>query len=251
MEKKKILLVLKGDPIQNDKLIEFIHQHFFYCSVDAAFLDYPIRKSEKRIGDYFKNLITKSNSYYNSNNKYKLVQQESLSSDVFNLMVDYYDMLVTNHSDYNRIIDIISSHKSRKWTFLPTLIIPENHSNEIKNVVFVSTRPENTIIAFKKFCYLFPSVCNNGETVLLRFMDYSKETQSSDGEKLLYEYLKTKCSKFSIHKVNGKLQNSDSKAINLTSNTLFVVDKPNVDLNKIIGKSGSESGEFPSFWLSA
>jgi|GEM_PF-2951819 len=251
MEQKKILLVLKSDTEQNNKLVEFIHHHFFYCSVDSVFLDYPVIKSEKRIGDYFKNLITNSNSYYKSNNKYNLIQQESLSSEVFNLMIDYYDMMVTNHSDYNQIIEIISSHKSRQWAFLPTLIIPDKHVDMIGNVVFVSTQPENTIIAFKKFCYLFPTICKEGETVLLRFMDYSKELQSSDGEKLLYEYLKTKCSRFSVHKVRGKLQSADTKAINLTKNTLFVVDKPNINLASLIEKEGSKNGKFPSFWLSA
>ena len=246
MEKKKIILVLKSDSGQNNKIIDFIHKYFFNCSIDATFLDFPIHKSEKINGDYFKNLVTNSDSYYNSTNKYKLAQQEPLSSGVFNLIIDYYDMLITNQTDYDSIINLISSQKSRKWTFLPTLIIPNNQLIELKNVVFVSTRSENTIIAFKKFCYLFPSICKKSETVLLRFMDYSTES-----EKLLYEYLKMKCSNLSIHKVHGKLQNTDTKAINLSRNTLLVVDKPDVNLDKLIEESEVKGSEFASFWLSA
>ena len=60
-----------------------------------------------------------------------------------------------------------------------------------------------------------------------------------------------KCSNLSIHKVHGKLQNTDKKAINLSRNTVLVVDKPDVNLDKLIEESEVKGSEFASFWLSA
>ena len=89
------------------------------------------------------------------------------------------------------------------------------------------------------------------ETVLLRFMDYNAEFHSTESEKLLYEYLKIKCSNLSIHKVHGKLQNTDTKAIKLSRNTLIVMDKSDVNSDKLIEESEVKGSEFTSFWLSA
>ncbi|MBD80809.1 MAG: hypothetical protein CL840_17975 [Crocinitomicaceae bacterium] len=249
MERKKIILILKNDIDHNIGTIDFMHQHFTNCSIDIVFLDYPIKKSEKRIGDHFKNLITTSKQYYDSSNKYRLAQSEPLSSGAFNLAIDYYDLLVTDESDYENVRKIVSTENLNN-VFLPLLIIPIT-GQKFKDVVFLSTRSENTMVAFKKFCYLFPAICKDGDSLLLRFMDNSKDGLTVDEEKLLFEYLKTKCSNLSIHKVHGELQSADKKVINLSEKTLFVVDNPGFNLKKWIGTNKSTNSPYALFSLSA
>ena len=50
---------------------------------------------------------------------------------------------------------------------------------------------------------------------------------------------------------NAEFHSTDTKAIKLSSNTLIVMDKSDVNSDKLIEESEVKGSEFTSFWLSA
>lgn len=249
MVQKKVILILNESGKANLNLIHFLHSHFEDCLVDAVYLNQPQIKSPKRIGDHFKSMIFNSEGYYNSTNKYKLLFQNSLQSVHFESALNYYDIMIVGNLGYDKLLTTFGSIYE-SWNSLPILVIPESFSTLIRNIVFVSSSSQSSIVSFKKFCYLFPTLCRESESTLMRIVERKKE-KSLSNEKLLFEYLKSKCANLSVHNVHETVHKADKKAMNLSESTLFVTDEAGIDITKWLNSDEANKIGFASFSLSA
>lgn len=242
MERKKVITILNQDHVQNQSVINFLHKHFRACQIDAVFAKLPEEKNEKRLGDHFKAIVANSPAYYDSNNRYKLLSTNEILVDE-PIDFRYYDVVVQTKDSF----DFLRNSTNLNYSLLPSLVVPNNFDNRIENVIFISTDSENRISGFKNFCYLFPTLCSESESVLLRIVKEDDEKSVAKNERLLYDYLKTKCAHLSIHKVEGSLHEVDKKVLNLTNSTLIVTDKQGVDYENVLNYTGDSISDFTLF----
>jgi hypothetical protein len=250
MVKKKIIVVLGKSTDVNSKQLDFIHGHFKDCLIDAVYTEFPEKRLEKRLGDHFKTMVSQTSNYYNSTNKYRLLFQEPLNNLDLSSWFQFYDLLIVIDQNYDSLYSYLKKAPHSSVKSLPVLVLPSGQKRMVKNIVFVSTHPENTILPFKKFCYLFPSLCKNSDSILMHIANKNDE-QKSENEKLLYEYLKTKCAHLSIHKVHDELHDADRMAMNLSDSSLYVLDKADTDLNLWLGTQKTKGRNYISFTMSA
>ena len=229
------MLLLEGSSSKSNEFLSFVDRNFENCIIEAAFLNIPSKANAIGLSAYLNSVVKNREENERSTNIYKIFPNSLIDTPLFLKISRYYDFIITTNSIFQKIRTAISESAGKEiLAEIPLLLLPEVPHDHIENVLFVNSVNSDPFPIFKKFCYLFPSMCGKHDIIFLQLFDKKisdrkriEEQREKLSEKKLFEYLNAKCRSLFVYQTDGTLNERDIRAIKFTERTLLVLGESN------------------------